>query len=141
MMGNKKTNSKLLLLIPALWASLLDIGLTVCGQSPDYWKGNLNIGNEGNPIGAIFMKHHVAGIFVVCALWIIIIVILGYYLPRIFSKIFLLFVLIANSWGASTWITAKFGFWSGIALFIFNAALYVIIDEIYSKKNITEHLK
>jgi hypothetical protein len=135
-MNNRRKNTKLLLLIPALWASLLDIGLTIYGQSSDYWKGNLKVANEGNPIGVTFMKNHVSGIFLVCGIWIILIVVLGYYLPRKISRGFLLFVLIANSWGASSWIQEKYGFWGAIGLFVFSAVLYVIIDEICLKDRI-----
>jgi hypothetical protein len=36
---------KLALLIPALWASLFDIGVTIIHQSKEYWEGNLNTAN------------------------------------------------------------------------------------------------
>lgn len=64
--------SRLLSLIPALWISLLDICVTIFGQSDDYWKGNLNVANEGNPIGAFFMRNHVSGLFLISGLWVII---------------------------------------------------------------------
>ena len=31
---------KLLLLIPALWTSLFDIGITTLHQSEEYWRGD-----------------------------------------------------------------------------------------------------
>ena len=61
-----RKREKLLALVPALWASLFDIIITIKGQSEEYWGGNLNMANEGNPIGNFMMKHHVSGIFVVC---------------------------------------------------------------------------
>ncbi|MCY1633502.1 hypothetical protein [Marinifilum sp. D737] len=130
---NKK--EKLLALIPALWASLFDTVITILGQSNDYWNGNLNMANEGNPIGNFMMKNHVSGIFIVCGLWMILIGILGYYLPRKVSRIFLLFVLIAHSWGASSWISMKFGFWPIMVFILFNAILFCKIEDIISKKN------
>lgn len=128
-------NEKLLALIPALWASLFDTVITILGQSNDYWNGNLNMANEGNPIGNFMMKNHVSGIFIVCGLWMILIGILGYYLPRKVSRIFLLFVLIAHSWGASSWISMKFGFWPIMVFILFNAILFYKIEDIISKKN------
>ncbi len=72
---------KWLPLIPALWASLFDILITVFNQKEKYWKGDLTEANEGNPIGAAFMEYHVLGLFVISLAWIVIIILLGYYLP------------------------------------------------------------
>ncbi|WP_421920068.1 hypothetical protein [Marinifilum sp.] len=131
---NKK--EKLLALIPALWVSLFDTIITILGQSNEYWNGNLSMANEGNPIGNFMMKNHVSGIFIVCGLWMILIGILGYYLPRKASRIFLLFVLLAHSWGASSWISMKFGFWPIMVFILFNAILFYKIEDIIGKKNV-----
>lgn len=98
---------KLVLLVPALWTSIFDISITVIHQSKEYWNGDLKKANEGNPIGALFMKNHVAGLFIISGLWIIVIVLLGYFLPRPIAKIFLLFCVIAHSFGASTWLSGR----------------------------------
>ncbi len=126
--------SKLLLLIPAIWASLFDITITIVHQSKEYWNGNLNMANEGNPIGNFMMKNYVSGIFVISILWLILIGILGYYFPRRISRIFLLFVLIVHSWGASTWISSRYGFWFVIIFILFNAFLFYKVEDIVQKK-------
>lgn len=128
-------NQKLLLLIPALWASIFDIFITSFLQDPEYWKGDLSKGNEGNPIGAWFMSQHVSGLFIISAIWIILIGVLGYYLPAKLRRIFLLFVLIAHSYGASTWLYRFYGFWSLIIFILFNSILYVLIEDYVNKKN------
>jgi hypothetical protein len=64
---------KLILLIPALWASVFDTVITVVHQSKEYWGGDLKEANEANPIGALFMKYHVSGLFILSALWWILI--------------------------------------------------------------------
>lgn len=131
----KQRITKLLLLIPALWASLFDITITIVHQSKEYWTGNLNMANEGNPIGNFMMKNHVSGIFVISILWLILIGILGYYLPKRISRIFLLFVLIVHSWGASTWISSRYGFWFVIIFILFNAILFYKIEDIVQKNS------
>jgi len=131
-----KKREKIFALIPALWGSLFDTIITINGQIPEYWNGNLNMANEGNPIGNFMMKNHVSGIFVICGLWLILIAILGYYLPRKISRIFLLFVLMAHSWGASTWISMKYGFWPIMIFILFNSILFYIIDDLINKKNV-----
>ena len=125
---------KLLLLVPALWASLFDTVITITGQTEEYWQGNLNMANEGNPIGNFMMKNHVSGIFIVCGLWLILIAILGYYLPKKISRVFLLFVLMAHTWGGSTWISIKYGFWPIIVFILFNAILFYFIQDLAYRK-------
>lgn len=59
------SKNKILLLIPALYTSMFDIAITVIHQSKEYWNGDLSKANEGNPIGAFFMKNHVSGLFII----------------------------------------------------------------------------
>jgi hypothetical protein len=126
---------KLLLLIPALWTSLFDITITTVHQPKEYWSGNLQKANEGNPIGAIFMQNHVYGLFFISIIWILIIGLLGYYLPLKVSRVFLLFCIIAHSFGASSWLSNIYGFWVAMIFILFNSILYFIIeDKAYAAK-------
>jgi hypothetical protein len=125
---------KLLLLVPALWTSIFDIAITVIHQSREYWNGDLTKANEGNPIGALFMKNHVSGLFIISGFWIITIGLLGYFLPRQTRKIFLLFCVIAHSFGASTWLSSIYGFWYVITFILFNSILYCTVDNIVDKQ-------
>ncbi|MCX2738919.1 hypothetical protein [Pontibacter anaerobius] len=121
--------AKLYQLIPAFCASIIDIAVTIMHQAPEYWAGNLAKANEGNPIGSVMMKNHVSGIFVISGLWLVLIGLLGYHLPRKWSRIFLLFAVIAHSYGASTWISPQYGFWWAMTLIAFNTVVYILIDE------------
>lgn len=47
------------------------------------------------------MAHNVFGFFVISLIWLVIIGLVGRFVPYKFSRVFLLFVLIVNSWGAS----------------------------------------
>ena len=127
---------KLLALIPALWAGLFDSTITIVHQPKEYWNGNLNTANEANTIGNFMMKQHVSGIFIVCGIWLILIGIIGYYLPKKYSRIFLLFVLIAHSFGASTWLSNHYGFWTAIIFILFNSILFYKIDDLINKENV-----
>ncbi|GAB3889202.1 hypothetical protein [Spirosoma agri] len=125
----KNKNRTLFSLIPAYWAALFDIIITVTHQHPDYWQGNLKKANEGNPIGAYMMANHVSGIFVISFIWLVIIGLAGYFLPERYARIFLLFVLIAHSYGASTWISLHYGFWWVIVFIAINSILYRVVEE------------
>ncbi|OBQ46374.1 hypothetical protein JJL45_11870 [Tamlana sp. s12] len=132
---NKK--NKFIALIPALWTCLFDISITITHQPKEYWNGNLNTGNEANPIGDFIMKTHVSGIFIISILWLIFIGICGYYLPRKISRIFLLFVFLTHSATAISWITPNYGFWFTIIFMLFNSILFYQIDDKINKKNIS----
>jgi hypothetical protein len=127
--------AKLYSLIPAFCASIIDIIVTVVHQAPAYWAGNLSHANEGNPIGNLMMKNHVSGIFVISGIWLILIGLMGYHLPRKWSKVFLLFAVIAHSYGASTWISPRYGFWWAMALIAFNTIVYILIEESNNSKH------
>ena len=124
-----KKREKLLALIPAIWASFFDIAITIIHQPKEYWNGNLNMANERNPIGNFMMKNHVSGIFTISIFWLILIGVVGYYLPRKISRIFLLFVLMIHSYGASTWILPNYGFWFVVVFILFNSILFYKIDD------------
>ena len=124
---------KIVSLIPALWASLFDTIITILYQPKEYWQGNLDKANEENPIGKFIMQYHVSGLFIVCFIWIITLCLLGYYLPKKLSQIFLLFILIVHSWGASSWILMNFGFWYVIGFILFNSILFYKIEEYKNK--------
>ncbi|AGA76581.1 hypothetical protein [Echinicola vietnamensis] len=121
--------NKAFLLIPAFWASIFDIAVTIYHQPATYWSGNLKHYNEGNPIGAFFMSNHVYGLFLICGIWLVLIYIIGKSLKGKAQKIFLLFVVIAHSFGASTWISSRYGFWFAMLLIAFNSSLYIFINE------------
>jgi len=127
-------NSKLILLIPAYWACFFDVIITIVHQSDDYWKGNLEKANEGNPIGAFFMSYHTSGLFIISIIWLIAIGIIGFYLKERMLKIFALFVLIAHTFGASTWLSFNYSFWFAIVFILLNSILYIEIDRIYETR-------
>ncbi|MBD2756878.1 hypothetical protein [Spirosoma validum] len=126
--------NKFLILIPAYWACLFDEAITIVHQPAAYWNGNLNRANEANPIGALFMKSHVSGIFLLSILWLIAIGVIGYFLPLRYLKIFAVFVLLAHTWGAASWLSQFYGFWYVIFFVLINSILFVRIDEVYSRR-------
>ena len=100
--------------IPAYWAALFDIIITITHQSTAYWQGNLTKANEGNPFGAYMMAHHVSGIFVICFIWLVIIGLVGrWYLtniPKCFYCLFWLFIHGEHQLGYRNFMV--FGQWS-----------------------------
>lgn len=124
---------KVILLVPALWSGLFDITVTIVHQPAEYWEGNLTKSNEGNPIGAFFMSQHITGLFIISGIWLIAIAFLGYYLPLQLRKIFILFCVIAHSYGASTWLFNQYGFWSVLSFIFLNSILFYIAESLAKK--------
>jgi len=77
------------------------------------------------------MANHTSGIFIICALWLILIGIIGNKLSNRKLKIFALFVLIAHSFGASTWLSGYYGFWYVIIFIIINSIMFIEFENIY----------
>ncbi|PKQ61971.1 hypothetical protein BZG02_13605 [Labilibaculum filiforme] len=123
-----KNRIKLVAVIPAVWVCLFDVIITLVYQPAEYWSGDLSLANEANPIGAFVMKYHTSGLFILSALWLGLIVLLGYYLPKKWASIFLLFVFIAHCFGGASWVNIHFGFWAVMLFFLFNSILYHRID-------------
>ncbi|MCZ8023629.1 MAG: hypothetical protein O9294_17830 [Cytophagales bacterium] len=128
---------KLISILPALCASIIDIAITVFHQPKAYWQGNLQFANEGNPIGKLFMQNHIMGLFIISALWLVIIALLGYYLPKFYAKVFLLFCVIAHSFGASTWLSYQYSFWLAMLLIAFNSYIYIVCNKDF-KHNVSK---
>lgn len=133
-----KISQRFIMLIPALWAALFDITITIVYQPESYWSGNLQDANEANPIGALFMKNHVSGFFIISVLWIGIIVLAGKYLPKKWLTFFSLFVLICHTWGGSSWIMNILGFWLVLIYICINSYLFLYCQNLYHSKQLVK---
>jgi len=87
--------------------------------------------NEANPIGGVLMKSHVSGIFLISFIWLIVIGLISYFIPPKYLKTFVLFILLAHTWSASSWLSPYYGFWSAIIFIAFNAILFIKMENRY----------
>ncbi|WP_258100315.1 hypothetical protein [Marinoscillum pacificum] len=124
-------HNQLIKLTPALIASLFDMTVTAIGQSPEYWSGNLQQANEANPVGGFFMSNHISGLFAASGVEILLIIVLGLYLPEKITKYLLLFVLIAHTCAAGSWLH---GFWPVMGLALFNSIIYILAQDLAKKR-------
>lgn len=131
-MKKRKISNVLLILIPAFWACLVDLILTIMNQPFGYWQGNLQIAEEGNPLIKFLMKNNISGIFIFVTIWLLFIVIIGYYLPTKLLRMLSIFVLIAHTYGGSSWLAECCGFWTVINYILLNSVLFIAIQDIYT---------
>lgn len=118
--------------MPALWACTIDLILTIINQPIEYWHGSLQVANEGNPIIIYLMKISVYGLFIFLGLWLLFIGIITLYLSPLLTKMLSLFVLIAHTYGAASWLSQCCGFWAVINYIILNSVIFVVFESIYS---------
>ena len=103
-MNARQTSRLWLLLCPVLLA-LIDCGITLQGQSSDYWRGNFTVVREGNAIGRTLLMYgpiyctlfeillHTPYIAAIC------------FLPSSLAVVISLLVTLAHMLGAATWMT------------------------------------
>jgi len=80
------------------------------------------------------MKNSVSGIYVFTVFWLLAIVLIGYYLPSKFLRVLALFVLIAHTYGASSWLIEYYSFWIVIACVLLNSVIFIALEDMYSLK-------
>ncbi len=102
--SKRKFTDVLQIFLPSLWACIIDLFMTVNGQSDDYWSGNLSAAKEGNELINYFMINSPYGIFIFTLIWIITFLSIGYFLPDRILQVFALFIMISHTYGAASWM-------------------------------------
>ena len=129
-----KRSYRLYGLIAPVWACVVDAIVTAVNQPEGYWQGELYKAREGNPIGGPLMEQYAYALFGISAIWLIIIAALGSFLPRNAGRVFTLFVVLAHTWGAGSWISSNYGFWWVILIALVNASLFIGFDNLQAPK-------
>jgi hypothetical protein len=133
---HRKIVNVLIILTPGFLALFVDLLFTIKGQPTAYWQGNLQMVREGNPLVEFFMKSSLLGIYVFVVLWLLVIVLIGYYLPSKSLRVFALFILIAHTYGASSWLIECFNFWTVITYVLLNSIIFIELNDTYSLKTL-----
>jgi hypothetical protein len=108
----------------------LDIGLTLWGQSPEYWADGTTI-TEGNPLAAELLLIHPGAFFAAGVLWLTLLARLVAVLPRSVAQIVSVTLSQAHAWAAGKWVRILLPFphlFLGL-LFLAGAALTVLACE------------
>ena len=87
------------------------------------------------------MKNYVYGIFFVSITWFAIVIITGIYIPQKYFKFFSIFILLSHCWGASSWLSQLYGFWSVMAFIIITSIIYSVTNKIYLSNDYVDNHK
>lgn len=125
---------KLLKIAPAFSVALFDMVITVTHQPEQYWQGHLKAANEGNPVAAAFMHNHVSGFFLISAIWLSVIFLLGYFLPEKASRFFLFTIFVLHCTAASGWVKYLYGgFWGYVIFTVIACAVWFIFESLVKR--------
>jgi hypothetical protein len=92
--------------IPCLLAWMLDVGLTLHGQPPEYWAGDYARTTEGAPFYRRLYTWHPAVAVGGHALWVALLVGLVVLLPEVLAVVLTIAVVFGHTAGAYTWVVS-----------------------------------
>ncbi len=113
------------LCLPPLIFCVLDAGLTLYGQSAEYWSGNYAAVNEGAPTFHDLLQIHPAAFAAGILAWIVVFAVVIVLLPAALALIVSIAVTFAHVAGAGTWIwhVFHFGYQACLGLFLVAAIM------------------
>jgi hypothetical protein len=96
------------LLLPPIALCSLDFGLTLYGQSAEYWAGNFSSVNEGSPSFAHYLTIHPLAFVAAAIFWVAIFSTLILLLPETLALTLVVAIVIGHLAGAATWLMFRF---------------------------------
>jgi hypothetical protein len=82
----------------------LDVGVTLCGQAPEYWQGQYHTARELNPPACWALEQHPLVFAAGALLWLMTAAALLLFLPRAAARATALAVVFGHSVGAASWL-------------------------------------
>lgn len=111
------------LVVPPAIMSLCDAGITLYGQSSEYWTGNYSVVSEGSPSFASYLAIHPACFFAMALVWVALFSTIVLLLPETYALCASTSVLLGHMWGVDSWLPY---YQLSMALMLFTSVLIVI---------------
>jgi hypothetical protein len=114
---------KLWLCVGPIFLCLLDSGVTLLFQEPEFWAGDYAQARETNPPMRWLLQRHPLAFEAAVLGWIIAFSVAIFWLPERPARVISFALILGHTWGASTWIAnfVPHGFWVTGALFLLSA--------------------
>jgi hypothetical protein len=109
----------------------LDNGLTLFGQSAEYWAGNYRCANEASPTFNHLLQIHPAAFLAGTLLWAAMFVAVILLLPAFLALITSIVVTFGHTLGAATWLMYRFHFGYQMCLGLLLVSSIVLASGIY----------
>ena len=138
---------RLWLCLPALLTGAIDGSLTLIGQGKFYWNGNYAAVNEFSPMFRWLLQQHPSAFIGGFLLYLVLVSTLLVYIPNKLAKILSLTMVLAHTWGTTTWLpnigisyywyTLVFALFATITLFSFEKAELLRVEQKNSSDGVT----
>jgi hypothetical protein len=124
-------NRVLGLCLPPLVLCALDCGLTLVGQSADYWGGNYHRVNEASPTFNHLLQLHPAAFAAGNLVWVLLFVAVILLLPNVLALITSIVVTFGHTVGAATWLLYRFHYGYQMCLGLLLASSIILGSAVY----------
>lgn len=126
---------KIWLCVPPFALCMLDQGITLFGQTSEYWAGNYSVANEVNPWFNWLLRQHPFAFEAGIIAWVSVFSFIILVLPRRSAMTISIAIVLGHTWGAATWIcfVLPFGYWITLSVFLASAIIIVVTWERFSK--------
>jgi len=113
---------------------MIDQGITLQLQSPEYWAGDYSQANEANPWFNWLLRQHPLYFEVGILLWVAVFTLAVVFLPRLLAMIGCVAIVLGHTWGACTWLLwMPFGYWMVLLMFLMGAIAIVLSWEKHAR--------
>lgn len=120
--------ASLWILVPPLLLCLLDMSLTLYGQSDAYWAGNYSDVNELAPSARGYLMIHPLAFVGHCVMWMAIFSSLILLLPQRLAMMVAVCVVVGHMTGSASWLVFRLGSYQACGfLFIATSVLLVLL--------------
>ncbi len=118
------------IVVPPILLCCLDVGLTLYGQSAEYWSGQYGHVNEMSPSFAKYLAIHPLAFVRMCLVWVGIFSTLIAILPARIGMTISIAVVIGHMAGSASWLAYRLGSYQTCnALFLITSIVIVISFE------------
>jgi hypothetical protein len=126
----KIDKSRLWLCLPFVTVFLCDVGVTLSGQTSEYWQGNRKFVNESFPLFAWGLSNGPWVFITLCLAWFAVFGTLIMLVPGVIAEILTLALVNGHTWGTMTWFIYRIQLDYHLCLlfFVFSSVLFIVSD-------------
>ena len=126
------SKQRLWLCLPLSISFVADVGLTLLGQSPEYWSGAYHDVNEGNTLSNWLLSIHPLSYIAIVISCLVFSICCVAIFPKGIGKFFTTLCFLFHTVGTYSWLKDYFhiGYWERVIVLFFFAAIFTFA---YSK--------
>lgn len=115
------------LLVPPIVLCSLDYGLTLYGQSEEYWRGNYQVVNEMSPSFAHYLAIHPLASVAAAFVWITVFSAVVLLVPEGMALVISVAIVIGHMEGAASWLAYRFHAYQACNALSLGVAVLIVV--------------